>query len=130
MPERKERKKMKLTATQQNEMNKAKEKIDFARAHTLREWAEKRTGLTKEGREMRIETAVKYGESREKYEQYFEDELKEYEERYFESYEDERNAIVLTRANTKTLKKLEELGLIEIINIGGTWIDSIKILNY
>lgn len=120
----------KLTVAQQRILDEAKEKIDFARTHTLREWAENQTGLTKEGREMRIEVAVKHGESREKHEQYFENRLKEYETNFRDGYENERKAIVLCRENTKTLEALEKNGFIEIMSVGGRYIDTIKILNY
>jgi hypothetical protein len=48
---------------------------------------------------------------------------------YWESY---KKAIVLTQSKTETLKKLESLGLIEIIRIDNcnSRIDKIKILNY
>lgn len=36
--------------------------------------------------------------------------------------------IVFIRANTKTLKGLEELGYIQIMNIGGSFSDDIKVL--
>ena len=45
-------------------------------------------------------------------------------------WEKERNGIVLTHANSRTLEALERLGLIEIIVDGGTYTDEIKVLNY
>ena len=54
--------------------------------------------------------------------------------KYYEAYkhywEDEKNGIVVVSANSSTLKSLEKAGLIEIIDLGGKYIDTIKILNY
>lgn len=68
--------------------------------------------------------------------------LREDEKRFKESkeyniwlsaYNERRNAIVLTHCNSKTLEKLSDYGLIEIIkdSKGKTYgIDTIKVLNY
>lgn len=53
----------------------------------------------------------------------------EYEERYRKYYDNAVNHnIALCTANSKTLKKLEELGYIEILNEGGSYPDTVKLL--
>ena len=47
-----------------------------------------------------------------------------------ENIMNERKAIVLCRANSRTIKKLEEIGLVEILEVGGGFPDTLKILNY
>jgi hypothetical protein len=49
---------------------------------------------------------------------------------YHNMYENERNGITLVTANTRTLKKLEEMGLIELVKNGGSYPDHIKVINY
>ena len=59
--------------------------------------------------------------------------LKSVAEDYREYYENNRNGIVLTRCNSKTLEKLEKLGLIEILYDSKNkkdGIDHVKVLNY
>ena len=54
-------------------------------------------------------------------------------ESYKKSWEEAKNGIVLTSCNSRTLYKLEDMGLIEIIEDStGTHhgIDKIKVLNY
>jgi len=53
----------------------------------------------------------------------------EYQERYRKYYDNAVNYnIALCTANSKTLKKLEELGFIEILNEGGSYPDTVKLL--
>lgn len=51
----------------------------------------------------------------------------EWERKYYEKY---KTGLVLVTANTKTLKKLEELGIIELVSVGNSYPDWIKLLNY
>lgn len=115
---------MKLSKAQQDVMDKAKKDIDEARAldypewlrrdsyYQIPKWADKETAELIEKRWM---DAVN----------------REYLKEYWEA---EKNGIVLTHCNTRTLKKLEALGLIEILydstGDGGYGIDHVKILNY
>ena len=91
---------MKLSNAQQKVMDEAKETIDYARTHTLYEWAGG---------------------------------IESFAEDYKEYYENNRKGIVLTRCNSKTLEKLENLGLIEILYDSKNkkdGIDHVKVLNY
>ena len=106
-------KQAKLTKTQIEVLEYAKKKIDKARTLTYREWL--------------IDMNSYY--------LYHEDALEDsiYKQEYANYYEDAKNGIVLTHCNSRTLKKLESLGYIEIIEdstgerIG---IDTVKVLNY
>lgn len=102
---------VKLTPAQEKVMNKAYKDIDLARNNNYAEWVRKSIkGFTDE---------------------YIEDRIRLEDRKDW--YEDRKNGIVLTCCNTKTLRKLEELGLIKIIedSTGSTWgIDTVKILNY
>lgn len=49
--------------------------------------------------------------------------------RFKKVWEDQKKAIGCIRCNTKTLLKLEELNLIEIITLNGNY-DTIRVLNY
>lgn len=54
-------------------------------------------------------------------------------EYYKKNWENRRNGIVLTQCNSRTIRKLEKLGLIEIIEDScGQYVgvDTIKVLNY
>jgi len=111
---------MKLSAAQEKILTQAKKEIDEARSYEtfedyfLNEYAPHMNGD--------YDTPEKY-KTRD-YNGY----------KYYEKYwTDLKNAIVLTHCNSRSLKKLESLGLIEIIedstnqNYG---IDVVKILNY
>ena len=104
---------MKLSEAQKKIIEKAHNDIDYARTHMLVEWAAKNLGYL--GR--------KLGE-------YEIDRIKSYANDYKKYYEREKNGIVLCRANSRTIKKLEEMGLVEILNDGGNFPDTLKILNY
>lgn len=97
----------KLSKTQQRVLNEAKEQIDYARNHTLMEWSAKENHFTSVTRI-----------------------IEEYAEKYGEAYENEKKGIVLAHCDSKTIRALENLGLIEIMNDGGLGIDTIKVLNY
>ena len=124
---------MKLTKAQDKIMTEAKSKIDFARTHTLREWAQKATGYTDEVIERMVSHSEDYRSTPEKMRASLEDRISHYADEYRDSYYRDREGSVLIHCNSKSLKKLEEYGLIEIIydSTGSSFgIDTIKVLNY
>ena len=104
---------MKLSEAQKEIIERAHNKIDYARTHTLIEWATNCLGYS--GKDL---------------EDYQISRVESYANNYRKYYEQERKAIVLCRANSRTIKKLEEIGLVEILKVGGSFPDTIKILNY
>ena len=109
---------MKLSKAQQAVMDHAKGRIDFARSATYFDWMKKAYRLETDADCVRnIEESKRvfgydYGARR---------------------YEEERNGITIVHCNSKTLYKLQEYGLIEIIedsNGRSYGIDTIKVLNY
>lgn len=125
---------MKLSKAQQEVMNKAKAQIDFARTHTVFEWAQEKTHTTNEDIERMVSQADLYYSTPEKMRKSLNERIERYVEQYSEYYERERRGEVLTHCNSKTLEKLEKMGLIEIEfdskGYGGYGIDRVKILNY
>lgn len=125
---------MTITKTQKEVLERAKETIDFARTHTLREWAIKNFGYG--GTEESIEAVAKWRDENwgDNAGDAIRNKLKEaiaYYENHPEGYENEKNAIIeWTINNSSTLKALEKKGLIEIIVDGGTGWDAYKVLNY
>ena len=103
---------MKLSKAQEAVLNHAKEEIDFARTHTLEEW------YIKSYRADRLDL----------------DSMDEWSRNYtITTYEKRKNGIALSMCNSRTLKKLEDLGLIEILyDSNGTHygVDEIRVLNY
>ena len=81
---------MKLTATQERILSYAKEQIDKARSMSFEEWAVSEFRVNLATNEQMIEFATK-------------------------CYEDYRNGIAHCTANGASIKKLEKLGLIEIL---------------
>lgn len=122
----------KLSKAQQTVMDDAKRKIDFARTHTLREWAATKRYPT--GYNHITDRWNSYGWStKEEAVQSCENDITRYGENYGKYYENEKSGIVLATCNSRTLVKLEQMGLIEIIyDSNGTHfgIDTIKVLNY
>ena len=112
---------MKLSKAQQRVIDEAKEQIDVARMYnTFEEYFDNYYG--KRYCNSNYNTSEKY---------------KERDLEKFETlrgwWEERINGIVYTSANSKTLYKLEQLGLIEIIYDAKNesyGIDNIKILNY
>lgn len=104
---------MKLSKAQQEVMDKARKDIDIARQYDYPEWYRvTQTWCRKDA----IEKNIANGQ------------LKEY-------WEADRRGEVLTHCNSKTLEKLQALGLIEIIHDSKKdksyyGIDTIKVLNY
>lgn len=100
---------MKLSKVQQSVLDEAKEEIDTARRLDYPEWLK-----LQHIPDHRFQKALEDGY------------LKHY-------WENNRKSVVLTQCNSRTIKKLEELGLIEIIedsNGHHFGIDTIKVLNY
>ena len=124
---------MKLSKAQIEVMNTAKAEIDYARSHSLREWAEKEEALDEGCYDRIIENASDYGSTKEEMKKRLDERIENRANGYKEYYENEKNGIVLTHCNSRTLEKLESLGLIEIIydsNGSDYGIDEIKVLNY
>ena len=123
---------MKLTEAQNYIIEKAHKEIDFARTHTIIEWA---TNARYNCIDIKDTVVVRmfdrYGyKSLDDAINHVKKELQEYAEKYGKYYYNEKNGIVLTRANSRTLKALEKMQLIEIIEDGKSYTDMIKILNY
>lgn len=109
---------MKLTTAQQNVLDIAKNEIDMARNMTYDEWLLK----------------TQCHNNQDLYNYWYRDNP-EAKQRMFKYYENEKNGIVLTHCNSRTLEKLQALGLIEIIHDSKNdktsyGIDHVKILNY
>ena len=123
---------MKLTEAQNYIIEKAHKEIDFSRTHTIIEWATyEKFNCEKLEDSLIARNWKNYGYTS------LEDTLNtlrktvdDYIEKYGKYYENSKKGIVLTQANSRTLKALERLNLIEIINDGRSYIDTIKILNY
>ena len=116
---------IKLTKAQQTVMDQAHKEIDLARSLDYTEWL-KATEFRRD-----FEFAERHPEFKDSIEKNFEEAVRK--EKYKHYWEAERRGEVLTHCNSKTLLKLEEMGLIEIIRIStGTayGIDEVKILNY
>ena len=102
---------MKLTTAQQNVLDKAKSEIDLARTLDYPEWFKT---TQKWVREDRVDKLICEGHLK-------------------ANWEAKRRGEVITHCNSKTLKKLEEYGLIEIIedsNGESFGLDVVKVLNY
>jgi len=101
---------MKLSNAQQKVLDDAKKKIDIARRLDYPTWLEEREHVPRH----RLQEAI----------------ARDYLKSYWEA---ERRGEALMYCNSKTLRKLAEYGLIEIIedSTGQTYgLDVIKILNY
>lgn len=114
---------MKLSKAQAEVLEELKNGIDVARSLSYPEWLVKNQGY--ETPDWADDELRKFCEER----------LKKAVERkeLYEYYENKRNAITLIRCNSRTLKRLEALGLIEIVydSTGEDYgIDTVKVLNY
>ena len=124
---------MKLTKAQNELLNRMTTKIDFARTHTLTEWAQERKGYTEEKIDRMIKSSELYRKTPEEMMTCIANEISNYAETYADYYNEERSGIVNVICNSKPLKKLEEYGLIEILydSTGtGFGLDTVKVLNY
>lgn len=104
---------MKLSKAQEKVMTMAKSDIDRARNMDYPEWLKDQNSIYEE-RDDLFQEAIQ----------------KEYLKKYWEN---ERNGIVLTSCSSQTIRKLEKLGLIEIIKDSANerfGLDHVKILNY
>lgn len=109
---------MKLSKAQTEVMEMAKARIDEARSLSFYEW-------------YRIHfNAKNYTDAQ------IDDEIARFDKHINEEgwhhnmYENARNAITLVTANTRTLRKMEEMGLIELVKDGGSYPDHIRLINY
>lgn len=104
---------MKLSKAQEKVMENAKRQIDEARSMDYPEWLMHGNDYYEDHKDAWVK-AVSEG-------------------RFKEYWENNRNGIVLTRCNSRTLAKLEEYGLIKIIedSKGEQFgVDTVQILNY
>ena len=116
-------------------MDKAYSDINFARNHTLREYATYRNfQVTNIEDSILVKDNNAYGWTKEQAIQHLNERNDETIEKYKDSYENEKQGIVYTHCSGATLNKLESLGLIEIIknstNSKYYAFDVVKILNY
>ena len=112
---------MKLSKAQQAVIDKAKKDIDFARNASYAEWHLKAFRCTPEEQDAHLR---RVGDERD---------VEWHKNWCMKRFEEEKNGIVLTMCNSRTLEKLKELGLIEIIHDSNgqhCGIDTVKVLNY
>lgn len=117
---------MKLSKAQQAVIDEAKRDIDRARSYSrMIEWYMADGYWQRKGKSEA--EVIEYLKGRR-----FADGMTDYDY-YMRRWQDEKNGIVAVHANSKTLYKLQEMGMIEIIrdSKGETFgIDTIKLLNY
>ena len=119
--------KVKLSKAQQAVMDDAREQIDRARRfERMIDWYMDDDYWRNRGKS--AEEVIEYLKSRtfgfEDYNGY---------DYYEKAWQDRKNGIALTMCNSRTLYKLQEMGLIEIVedSKGATYgIDKVKVLNY
>lgn len=126
---------MKLSKAQQNVIDTAHREIEFARNHTLREYVmEKLFQVTNIEDVIVFKNHEMYNLTKEQAIKHINDKIDSQIESYKKYYEQEKQGVVLTMCSGATLKKLENLGLIEVIynstNTGSYSIDTVKILNF
>ena len=115
---------MKLSKTQEQVIKQAKDDIDFARTHNFYDWMRKTSSFYRNYTDEKIDEVLAERERTGWIG------TKAYE---MNAYNNEKNGIVLTMCNSRTLYKLQSLGLIEILEDanGEKWgVDHIKVLNY
>lgn len=112
---------MKLSKAQQAVIDKAKKDIDFARNSSFSDWHQKAFRCTPEEEDAHLRRVGN------------EKDVEWHRNWSTKRFEEEKAGIVLTMCNSRTLAKLSELGLIEIIqdsNGQHYGIDTVKVLNY
>lgn len=121
---------MKLSKAQATVMEQAKKEIDYARTHDFLHWYARSTNRDLEtdwdaypnpylSNESVLKETIEYASKA--------------DEGWHKRYEEQKEGVVLTMCNSRTLAKLEEMGLIEILHDSkGTsyGIDTVKVLNY
>ncbi len=131
---------MKLTKAQEDVMKFAKREIDYARAHDFLHWISNAHGYDLDqdwdahpnpylSNESVMQQALEAVEKDKQPVMYGDIEIFPVGH-WFRKYEAEKDGITLTHASSNTLRALERMGLIEIINDAGRGIDTIKVLNY
>lgn len=121
---------MKLSKAQQEVMERAKAEIDYARTHDFLHCIAKWHGYDLEKDWDAFPNPYLTNESVLKDMQKLADDADEY---WHNHYKKMQEGHVTTQANSRTLKKLEQMGLIEIVyDSNGTayGIDRVKVLNY
>lgn len=119
---------MKLSKAQQEVMDKAKERIDYARTHSFYDWFRNNTcaDYVKEMSDQEVDALI------DKRTEHGWIGNRAYEENHYQMNRD--GIDYLCHASGATIKRLETLGLIEIIKDStgtGTYaFDAIKVLNY
>ena len=112
---------MKLSKTQQEVLDGAKARIDFARNHDFYEWVRANISLMFDFTNEQIDAELAKRK---------EQGWKVWEH---EAYEETKNGFTWMYCNSRTLHKLAEYGLIEILrdSTGESYAsDSVKVLNY
>ena len=124
-----------LTPAQRDVMEGAYSNVEFARTHTLQEWALSRvTGgfYTVEQMKQGYRPVTEWQDYRYKSQEdsirrqldYAED----YADKYGENYEAAKRGQVLTTTSTNTLRALQKRGFIEILDDGGRTPDTVRII--
>lgn len=117
---------MKLTSAQQKVIDKAKAEIDEARNfNNVKEYCKYQMRNTY--------AEIENENTSQKRREWLQSRIEEWSKIWVHEYERLTQNIVLTHCNTKTLEKLAEFGLIEIVydSTGEHYgVDKIKILNY
>lgn len=113
-------KNIKLTPAQQKVMEQAYAQIDYARTHNFYDWYRNGRKSAKHITDEEIDKRIKDWNTTYP-------ELKDYHRK---SYEGSKNGEAIIIANTKTLNALVNMGLIKIIELTGTYTDTIQVLNY
>lgn len=105
---------MKLSKAQARILDEAKKKIDLARSfETFEEYKGETSYYAKDhGGAEYVRANIEYYEPYRKY------------------WENAKQGMPLVVANSRTIKALEKMGLIEIVDDGGMFPDVIKVLNY
>lgn len=119
-----------LTASQKKVMDRAYDKVEFARTHTIDEWALNsvtRGDSLEEYRPVKFWNSYGYKSKQEAINATMKD-AESYKKNYGKFYEAEKIGQPLTTASTNTLKALEKRGYIRIVEAGGKFPDRVEIV--